>query len=367
MKYNTKSSPIVIRFFILLAFALCELPAFAQLPFTLWTGAGDGSSWFDDLNWNPIGKPTISTNVRINNGAKVQISGGSASARSITLGLAAQDSGTLQVMAGGSLVLPSYTSSGAFPVEGAIYIGYYGRGTLSITNGGTVTSSVGWIAALRDPEARTPSNGLVMVDGTGSKWTLNGEGSNVRLCVGGIGSGISGIDGGTGLLSITNGGLVYSSTSGIPAGWVGISGTLTGNNIFAAGAGNFNGRLFLVNGTLAPSKSLRIDANLNLSPPATTVCDVTPQDVNIVNLAVAGTAILHGRLQVTMTGSGFTPGARFTLLHAGDGLFNQTTFDGGISITYRCLPCISSLFTPVIQYDHAGGNVYLYLEPENPQ
>lgn len=276
-----------------------------------------------------------------------------------------QDSGTVQVIAGGSLVLPSYTSSGDFPVEGAIYVGCYGRGTLSITNGGTVTSSVGWIAAFAG-EVTTSSNGVVIVDGTGSKWTLNGGGPNLRLCVGCIGGpNNTGIDGGTGLLSITNGGVVYSITSGTDAGWVGNSGTLTGNAVFAASDGSFGGRLLIVKGTLAPSKSLRIDANLNLSTPATTVCDVTPQDVNIVNLAVAGKAFIHGRLQVTMTGSGFAPGTRFTLLHAGDGLNNQPTFDS-VSINYPMCPTCAPMFTPVIQYDSVGGNVYLYLDPENP-
>jgi hypothetical protein len=168
-------------------------------------------------------------------------------------------------------------------------------------------------------------------------------------------------------LSITNGGVVDSIPNSFDlAGWVGRSGTMTGNNTFLAGGPSTAPTVLAVNGTLAPSKSLRIDATLNLLSPSTTVCNLTALDLNIVNLAVSRKAVLGGHLQVTMNGSGFTPGMRFTLLHAGEGLNFQGMF-GSVSINYPVCPTCMPMFTPVIQYDYDGGNVYLYLDPDVPE
>jgi T5SS/PEP-CTERM-associated repeat protein len=48
-------------------------------------------------------------------------------------------------------------------------VGGYGKGTLTITNGGTVTAAFAGIAE------SAGSNGAITVDGTNSQWTLSGE------------------------------------------------------------------------------------------------------------------------------------------------------------------------------------------------
>jgi T5SS/PEP-CTERM-associated repeat protein len=355
MKYNAKSSPILIRFLILLAFALCELSALAAT--TTWTGNGRSTSWFEAGNWNN-GVPNLSTDAIINNGSEARINGGSAAAHSLTLGLSAQDSGTVKVI-GGSLTLPPTAPLNAsFPVEGTIYVGYQGRGTLNISNGGTVSCGYGYIAA-----SGTGSNGTVTVDGIGSSWTLTGDGNSRKLYVGG--GAIAFTDGGTALLSITNGGHVtVINPDNNYAAWVGASGTLTGNGTLTATGSSINARLVVVAGTLAPAKSLTIDGNLGFNPGSTMVCNVTPQDINNIYVPVAGTAFLNGgSVEVNMTGTGFTTGTRFTLLHAGDGLYPNSTFQGGETINVPWCPWCQPLFTPVIEYDYAAHNVNLYLSP----
>ena len=68
-----------------------------------------------------------------------------------------------------------------------------------------------------------------------------------------------------------------------------------------------------------------------------------------------GEATLDGRLLVTMSGT-FSPGMRFTLLHADYGRTPNTTFSQGVSIKYTPDP----RFRPAITYD--ANNVYLDLE-----
>ena len=117
--------------------------------------------------------------------------------------------GTLLITNGGSVSGPGYIgnnsgSTGAVTVDGTgstwtntsyLYIGYGGSGTLSITHGGRV-SSTGINNYI--------GSGTVMVDGIGSIWTNTGSVS--------VGSG------GCGTLSITNGGNVTSYDGLISAG-----------------------------------------------------------------------------------------------------------------------------------------------------
>ena len=107
-----------------------------------------------------------------------------------------------------------------------------------------------------------------------------------------------------------------------------------------------------VEGTLKPSGQLTISGSggLTLDSSATTQSNVVPTGAE--NVQVSAGASLDGRLSVTMTGT-FTPGTRFTLLHAG---VRNGTF-GSQSINFPTCQC----FTPVITYD--ANNVYLYLAP----
>jgi len=292
---------------------------------TIWTGStGD---WFNPSNWSNIlpdcgGHCIIggSTEAQINNGGTAQITTPTPTAYVCQLFFGYNNSGE-----SGKLSV----DHGTLNMCNEIFVGYHGRGTLSITNGGVVsTLPVGAsIASLQN------SNGTVTVDGANSQWTITGA-----LYLGGTING----SGGTGLLTFTNGGTVSASSVHVYK-----SGTLTGNSTVSTTSG------MTVEGTVSRTVgTLSIGGDLGLTRNATTQCSVTPQDVNNVDVSVSGTATLDGRLSVTMTGT-FTPGTQFTLLHAG--VRNLTFFS--VSITYPTGQC----FTPVIRYD--ANNVYLYLQP----
>jgi autotransporter family porin len=208
-----------------------------------------------------------------------------------------------------------------------IFVGYHGKGVLSITNGGVVsTSPVGASVA-----SLTGSNGTVTVDGASSQWTITGA-----LYLGGT----INAAGGTGLLSATNGGTVTAGNVQVYP-----SGTITGNGTISTTGG------ITVDGTLKPSGQLTIGGtgDLTLHSDATTLSNVVPSGAD--NVSISPAATLDGRLSVTMTGT-FTPGTTYTLLHCGgprNGTFAST------SITYPTNQC----FTPVVTYD--AHNVYLNL------
>lgn len=346
-----KKASLLIGCLVALAFAS---PAFAQTPTptprTTWTGISD--SWFSCGKWDN-GCPNASTEALINNGGKAAISTTGATAYALVLGENAGDSGQVDVN-GGSLVLlpPAVIPEGVYPITGSIYVGNHDRGTLNITNGGTVSSWIGYIAALSG-EFLT-SNGTVTISGAGSTWTISANG-RAALFIGG--NGINPIDGGdqggTALLTVMDGGavIVNNFASDTAAVRVGLSGTLTGNGTITT----VGSRRTAVEGTLAPTGTLTIDSNLFLGTSATMLCNVTPNANDIVN--VSSMADLQGRLSVTMIGTTFTPGATYTLLQSGGLGPLHFTFDS-VSIKYG--PNIQC-FTPIIRYD--ANNVYLYLQP----
>ncbi len=96
----------------------------------------------------------------------------------------------------------------------ALYVGYSGNGMLSITNGGAVSNSGGYIGAYNG------SSGMVTVDGTGSRWTSGGP-----LYVGG-GDYSYYYGSGNGTLAITNGGAVSNTDAHIGYG-LGSTGAVT--------------------------------------------------------------------------------------------------------------------------------------------
>ena len=102
-----------------------------------------------------------------------------AAACNLTLGYNATESGTVSV------------ASGNLAVTQEVEVGAFGKGKLTITNGGTVSAGLLTIAALN---GNPSSSGTVSVDG--STLTIN-----TRADVGGD----NGTLGGVGLLSITNG------------------------------------------------------------------------------------------------------------------------------------------------------------------
>jgi T5SS/PEP-CTERM-associated repeat protein/autotransporter-associated beta strand protein len=127
------------------------------------------------------------------------------------------NTGTLQVQSGTLAISGTFNNTGDIDVQtgalnlsGTLSVGCSGGKTLSVTNGGTVTNSVGYIGY------DSGATGMATVSGSGSVWTNSGG-----LYVGCRGGAIlSIINGGT--VSNTTGSVGYDSAS---SGFVTISGT----------------------------------------------------------------------------------------------------------------------------------------------
>ncbi|HZS54271.1 MAG TPA: hypothetical protein VFA65_07695 [Bryobacteraceae bacterium] len=301
---------------IVVAFAVCAFAAVAcaelRIPTTSWIGAN--GSWFVAGNWSN-GVPSSSKSADINNGGTANINSTGATACNLILGYNSTQSGTVSI------------NGGSLAVTNEVEVGAFGRGTLTITNGATVTAGLLTIAALH---GASDSVGTVTVDA--GTFTIN-----TRADVGGD----NGTPGGVALLTVKNGGIVSASNLRVYG-----SGTLTGNSTVSTSSGT------TIDGTIAPSGTLTVGGSLTFSGTAATMqSKVVPAGAD--NVSVSGAATLTGRLSVTMTGT-FTPGTTYTLLHC-DGPRNGTFATQ--SINYPTGQC----FTPVITYD--AHNVYLYLQP----
>jgi T5SS/PEP-CTERM-associated repeat protein len=300
------------------ALALCALPAVALaadcIPTTNWTGAS--GSWFVEGNWSS-GVPNSGKSAYINNAGTADINTTGAAACNLTLGYDAVQSGKVSV-AGGRLAVTNEVEVGAF-----------GKGTLIVTNGGTVSAGLLTIAALL---GTSDSVGTVTVDG--GTFIIN-----TRADVGGD----NGTPGGIGLMTVKNSGSVTAGNLRVYS-----SGTLTGNGTVSTTSGT------TIDGTLKPNATLTISGNLTFTGTAATMqSNVVPTGAD--NVQVSATASLNGRLAVTMTGT-FTPGTQFTFLHASGGLSGAFS---SVSINYPTNQC----FSPQINYDYVGNHVYLYLAP----
>jgi T5SS/PEP-CTERM-associated repeat protein len=162
------------------------------------------------------------------------------------------------------------------------------------------------------------------VAGSNGSATVDGTNSQWTIMGGGVlyVAGTINGEGGTGLLTATN-----SAT--VTAGSVHVykSGTLTGNGTVSVNSGSGT---VTVDGTLAPSGTLTISGNLTFANLAANMrCNVSSTSVD--NAQVSGRALLNGKLSVTVNVTG-----DFTLLHAGQGR-NGTKFSS-YSFTYTgCL------------------------------
>jgi len=212
-----------------------------------------------------------------------------------------------------------------------MFVGYYGKGTLNIKNGGSVSTLAG--ASIGTASG---SNGTATVDGVNSQWTVIGQ-----LNVGGNNT----TAGGTGLLTVKSGGVVTAaSVHTYP------SGTLTGNGTITVNSPSTP--VVTIDGTLTPSNGmLTVNGNLTFSSSATMESHIVPASADSVS--VSGAASLAGKISVALTGTTFTAGTTYTLLHSDAGLGN-TQFQF-VSIKGGSGNC----FTPVITYD--AHNVKLYL------
>jgi T5SS/PEP-CTERM-associated repeat protein/autotransporter-associated beta strand protein len=226
------------------------MPAQAQT----WTALANSTDWFNPGNWNPA-VPPVGPNVRIDtvNPFPTVIEFGSPTIGPIFVGI--QDTGQLTIRGGQTLtstisvVGAQSGSQGTVTVtEGSTWfnttlvVGALGSGTLTIENGGHVsTSGNSIIGNLTGPQG--PGVGTVTVTGGASRWDTSG------LTVGNFG--------GIGNLTVSDGGLV-TSTGGIignsgPQGTG--QGTVTGGGRWLLGAGNLSvgnvgstGTLIIANG-----------------------------------------------------------------------------------------------------------------------
>jgi T5SS/PEP-CTERM-associated repeat protein len=278
-----------------------------------WTGSI--GNWFVGTNWSGGVVPNGDTSAKINAGAATIASTGAVSC-DLTLGAEQTQSGTLVV------------DGGTYSMTFDAAVAEYGKGVLTIKNGGSVTAAFAGIAT------QPGSNGMVSV--SGGTLTI---GQNGSLGVGGYSA-----QGGIGLLSITNGGTV---TAGNVHVWN--SGTLTGNGTVSVTSGT------AVDGTVTPSGgTLSLGGDMTLSISAATQCNVTSQDVGTTpQINVSGTASLNGRVSVTMTGTFTCATTRYTLLQSQVALIG--TFSNGVSIKYPT----DQGFIPHITYE--GNYVYLDL------
>jgi T5SS/PEP-CTERM-associated repeat protein len=182
----------VARWALIVLF-VTSLPAYAQT--TVWTDAtGD---WFTASNWS-AGVPDSSTTAQINNAGTAQIMSSGAAASEVDLGVAAGDVGTLSVFGTGNL-----------QDGGAMNVGEAGTGTVTITDGRTVSDSDATVGS------GSGSTGFVLVDGAGSTWSHDGG-----ITVGGDAKG-------NGTLTISNGATVISGGNG--------SGSVVGHNPTSSG------------------------------------------------------------------------------------------------------------------------------------
>ncbi len=151
MKTNLKSQSVLICLLLIFAFA-CS-PVLAQTCSTSWTaGIGD---WFDCVNNWSNGCPTYTSLACINNRGTAQINNNAnASAQRLTLGADTPDSGSLSVDGtnGGAVTIGDPDQ----PDIENIFVGMYGKGTLTITNGGKVTSGTSFVAEYPGGSWHTP-------------------------------------------------------------------------------------------------------------------------------------------------------------------------------------------------------------------
>jgi T5SS/PEP-CTERM-associated repeat protein len=235
VSYVSKATVARWALFVLL---LASPAAFSQT--TTWT---DGTgNWFTPANWS-AGVPNSSTIADINNGGTAQITSNGAAASQVEIGVGVGEAGALSISEAGSL-----------QDQGAMYIGEHGSGSLSITAGATVSSTL--FALGQSPG----SSGTATVSGSGSTWTnlvfcfvgQDGDGtlnitggatvSDSDALVGGSSKGVAIVDG-------AGSSWVHSGTLNI-GGNAGATGTLTisnGGNVLTGGGGGTFGSVIAYN------------------------------------------------------------------------------------------------------------------------
>lgn len=341
-----------------LGLALATAPSFA----TDWTGA-TSTDWFDGTNWS-AGVPTSGIDASIDTVTSHATIAGTARAQGLFVGntgtgaLTIQNGGTLSSSIGyigflsgstGTVTVTGAGSSWTVPYD--LEVGIWGTGTLAIQNGGKVRSNASWIGY------SAGSTGTVTIDGAGSSMT-----SSSSFHVG---------DSGTGTLTIRNGGTV-SSGFGYIGGNAGSTGavTVTGtgsswtNSLDIAVGNSSTGTLTIQNGGTVSNRSGYIGVNFGSTGTATVEGTgsswTTSGDLYVGYLATGVLTIRNGGM-VNVNGSvaiGLGAGSTGTLnigaasgqTAAAPGTLNASAvaFGAGTSIIVFNHTASGYIFAPVI-------------------
>ncbi|PCJ31570.1 MAG: hypothetical protein COA90_05810 [Gammaproteobacteria bacterium] len=223
----------------LLAAGMSAIPIQVLAANIFWdAGTAD---WFTPTNWRTNSLPTASDDAYINNAGTAEVSSGSANvSRSLVIGY--DNAGSLTISNGGAVMSNSdgyisYSSgsTGTVTVEGTgsswtmsrtLGVGSGGDGSLTISNGGTVTTGTNGFIGYS-----SGSTGTVTVEGAGSSWTMGGTDPGT-LNVG---------THGTGSLTISNGGAVTVSAaagSGTGSADIAVNSDATGTLNIGAASGD---------------------------------------------------------------------------------------------------------------------------------
>lgn len=159
-----------------------------------WNGNATNSNWLTGSNWNPSGTPINTSTVTLSNGTTATINAAGATASRIFVyndsGITVSSSGTLTA---NTVSVSSTLSSGIFlgenrnfgntlgtmTVNGGtvsayqLFVGSHGNGTLTITNGGSVSSAISYVgfgAYYSGNTVLSQATGSATISGASSKW-----------------------------------------------------------------------------------------------------------------------------------------------------------------------------------------------------
>jgi len=237
-----------------------------------------------------------------------------------------------------------YVGTGTATVDGAgstftnsgdLYVGELGVGVLNVLSGGAVSNVDGFIGAYGGGD----SEGSVTVDGAGSTWSSTGS-----LYVGGQ----EDTAGGTATLDVTGGGTVtVTDTLKIwGAGTVALDGgqvTAAGvdNEGTISGTGEVQAAALSNSGTVSPGLSagvMTVDGDFTQAAAGTLKIDLAGSAAHDI-LDVTGAASLDGELTVLLIdGFNCTCGQEFTILTAGAGVTGEFSSVSGPVLDVACNP-----------------------------
>ena len=361
-----------------------------------WIG-GTSTDWFTAGNWS-AGVPTRSAAVTIDTATpNPTVIGGAAQSSGVIVGNAG--TGTLTIL-NGSLISGSGTiafgagSNGTVTVSGSswsalssldgsalpITIATFGRGTLTIQNGGSVSASTLNIAsqvgstgtlnigAAQGQAAVAPgaliASAVVFRAGTG-QIVFNHTGLNYSFdpTVSGAGSVL--VEAGKTVLTANS---TYTGSTTVDGGILSVNGSIASSSLTtvnAAGALGGNGvvgETRINGGTLAPGNSiglLTVQGNLAFTAPSNYLVEVSPANADRTN--VTGTATLGG----ATVNAVFAPGSYVTKQYT---ILNAT---GGVNGAFNALvnTNLPANFTSALSY--GANDVFLnltlhFVEPNNP-